>query len=1325
MRWHCYLIVNFMGNTVSTQSAQTINVENCFKDFKEFQFIERIQINRFLKTILAKYSKDNFATSQKVIAKLYVCSSDQNDLHDSISNIIQLNRLFRNMPFVLTYNRIHATEKVCIATRSYVHQNLYDRLSTRPFLTKGEKIWILYQILRVLKSTHCYMAHGDLKLENILLTSWGFVVLSDFTFRIKPTLLSNETVIAEYDYFFDTSNRQSCYIAPERLIYDPLKSHSHNKIHQPEKKEPTINFLKGNPTLNNIDLIPSMDIFSLGCVIFQIFTDGKILFKLTKLLSYCRHELSFESIEKIVRENIENDTICNMICNMININPENRLFANEYLENKNIFPTYFDFMYKVALNIAHLDPSPEIIFHYIQKQTHKLIKIIKNTPKIHNHDPDSAYLFIINILTSVSTKLKLNKFKIDFFNLMINISKYLNCDIILNRILPYILLFIKDSDDDIRQLIPYYTIQLVKGISTVYSIEEANLFSDYIFPKLRKLETDPSLCVRIELAKAVPELYSEALRYHFLIKEGVQSGKIESSNVLIQVLDFEVEFLYATIQNISKALLLDTSSLVRRIYINCSLKKVNKLLTSILPLDRVSSDHLLSHLISVLNNNVDWNLRQSFYDVLPSIILTLGQSSINAVYPLLLRGLKDPCEWVVYSSLKCVSFLFSSHFIPRQKKHELLNSTIIFLIHPNPSIRRSCVFLISSFAALHDFIDQQENVIPLLLPYLKMNTLEYQVPLTNPFALILSIISPIPNIVFEALINRQASHRFLDFLKRNSELITNNRFNDIHYDEFFEIHDDSVQSFFDLFQKNGSDNFLCLYKLLIIDEYAKAYIKELPIVRSSSESDDFLQCIKLKTVHPKIKQDINLLDNYTMDLSKKNCLYSSTSSINDSNDVEYNNTICKQLESYLKDTIWVCKNDLVQVTKKRMKLNKEYVYANFYIKNYKYNFIDDFRGQSLNSCLFLVSQFKPHSSSVNRICCFDNSSHFITVSDDCTVKIWDSNLMDASKLSLNFQPTYVYNQMSGRISSVKNIRVISEGDSFSRVACSSADDSDIQIFNLLNKTKDGKVDKHPFHRCIIDLNRDGFVVELSTINIYSNPILMASTLYGSVLGYDIRDTNCNPTIRFSAPKQGYFTSLECDTFGCWVAAGTNKGVINLWDVRFPSTPVKSIQTSNNNISRMKINCMDFKKIICCYQNTTRPVSIINLETGREEATFSTFSSATTCTGVYNINIAGSLHVFFSCTDGIIRDWDVYKPETSSILVPSIKIVDFYDKISYLSRKVTFNGPLETKESLYPDSITDVDKKDVNISAIKSFCTDISFIPFNNLLIAGMADGSIS
>lgn len=96
---------------------------------------------------------------------------------------------------------------------------------------KVDTVWF-WTSTCIYKSFQVY--HGDIKTENVLVTSWNWVFLVDFA-SYKPTYLPevgdfedvSDFVLrpylalkddpADFSFFFDTSLRRSCYVAPERF----------------------------------------------------------------------------------------------------------------------------------------------------------------------------------------------------------------------------------------------------------------------------------------------------------------------------------------------------------------------------------------------------------------------------------------------------------------------------------------------------------------------------------------------------------------------------------------------------------------------------------------------------------------------------------------------------------------------------------------------------------------------------------------------------------------------------------------------------------------------------------------------------------------------------------------------------------------------------------------------------------------------------------------------------------------------------------------------------------------------------------------------------
>jgi serine/threonine protein kinase len=126
---------------------------------------------------------------------------------------------------VAAFTRIVETDRAGYMLRQHIHSNLHDRLQSRPFLHQVERKWLAYQLLQALVQGHeCGVCHGDIKAENVLLTSWDWVLLTDYA-PFKPRQLPNDNS-ADFSFFFDTPGkngrpgRRLCYVAPERFVSD-------------------------------------------------------------------------------------------------------------------------------------------------------------------------------------------------------------------------------------------------------------------------------------------------------------------------------------------------------------------------------------------------------------------------------------------------------------------------------------------------------------------------------------------------------------------------------------------------------------------------------------------------------------------------------------------------------------------------------------------------------------------------------------------------------------------------------------------------------------------------------------------------------------------------------------------------------------------------------------------------------------------------------------------------------------------------------------------------------------------------------------------------
>jgi len=138
--------------------------------------------------------------------------------------------------------------------------------------------------------------------------------------------MTQHRVQADFSFFFDTGGRRRCYIAPERF-HEGGSGQSGGSGRGP-----------AGSGITEAPLLPAMDVFSLGCVLAELFSDGQPLFDLSQLLQYRRGELdpatALESLPDALRD---------LILHMIQLDPRRRLGAAEYLDRwgPRLFPRYF------------------------------------------------------------------------------------------------------------------------------------------------------------------------------------------------------------------------------------------------------------------------------------------------------------------------------------------------------------------------------------------------------------------------------------------------------------------------------------------------------------------------------------------------------------------------------------------------------------------------------------------------------------------------------------------------------------------------------------------------------------------------------------------------------------------------------------------------------------------------------------------------------------------------------------------------------------------------------------------------------------------------
>ena len=203
------------------------------------------------------------------------------------------------------------TPNVVFVLRQYYYYNLKERMYKLPYLTYTEKLWIIFQLLLAVCELHERgIIHGDIKVENIMLTSNGSLFLTDIaSYKSAYIPIDNSTV---YTYYFGSTNQsvKTCNVAPERFIEKNALSTS----------DITTNTANSSKTVK-------MDVFSLGCVIAELLLE-EYLFDYTKLLEYKNGKVDITpTLSKINDVNLRE-----LITNMLKVDPSERIGLNECMQ---------------------------------------------------------------------------------------------------------------------------------------------------------------------------------------------------------------------------------------------------------------------------------------------------------------------------------------------------------------------------------------------------------------------------------------------------------------------------------------------------------------------------------------------------------------------------------------------------------------------------------------------------------------------------------------------------------------------------------------------------------------------------------------------------------------------------------------------------------------------------------------------------------------------------------------------------------------------------------------------------------------------------------
>lgn len=243
----------------------------------------------------------------------------------------------------------------------------------------------------------------------------------------------------------------------------------------------------------------------------------------------------------------------------------------------------------------------------------------------------------------------------------------------------------------------------------------------------------------------------------------------------------------------------------------------------------------------------------------------------------------------------------------------------------------------------------------------------------------------------------------------------------------------------------------------------------------------------------------------------------------------------------------------------------------------------------------LIAHLQEHRSAVNDIAISTDHSFFVSTSDDCTVKIWDSRKLEKD---ISFRSRLTYHLDGSRALCATMLRGSAQvvvGACDGLIHKFSVDHISRGIGNIVEK-----------YSGVADITRKD-IKEGAILNLVNYPVdantIMFSTQNCGIHIWDTRSSSSSWTQKVN-PDEGYISSLVVGPCGNWFVSGSSRGVLSLWDLRFLN-PVNSWQYSLAcPIEKM---CLFFPPSNASLSSAVRPlvyvaagsseVSLWNAETG--------------------------------------------------------------------------------------------------------------------------------
>lgn len=1249
-----------MGNQLAgIAPSQILSVDSYFNDIPEYEYDRSLGSTRFFKVARAKHREG------LVVVKVFAIQDPSLPLTSYRQELEELKIRLSSCHNCLPFHKASLTEKAAILFRQYVRDNLYDRISTRPFLNNTEKRWLAFQILAAVEQSHrSGVRHGDIKSENFMVTSWNWVLLTDFA-SFKPTFLPEDNP-ADFNYFFDTSRRRTCYIAPERFVDGSLFSA------ETDPTTPLVD-LTNNNQRGRGELRAAMDIFSAGCVIAELFTEGVPLFDLSQLLAYRRGLYQTEH----VLMKIEDRFVRDLVSHMVQLVPEKRLSAEEYLKQQRgrAFPdVFYSFLqnYMVQFTTESLQPADDRILLVHRDLDHILDRL--NTgpasslpPAEPSLSPDNAsplsreeqgLTVLVSLITSCLQTLSSCHSKLAALDLVLSLGPRLGVDMLLDRITPYLLHLCADATPRIRAQALRTLTRLLAMVKEAPR-NDTNIYPEYILPGIAQLAQDEATIVRLAYAENIAQLAESALRFLELVQENhVNNSEQELNEEQEEALqhshnyDSELQALHEMVQQKVVTLLSDPENMVKQSLLDNGITRLCVFFGR-----QKANDVLLSHMITFLNDKNDWHLRGAFFDSIVGVAAYVGWQSSSILKPLLQQGLSDTEEFVIYKALNALTCMCELGLLQKPHIYEFVSDIAPFLCHPNLWIRYGAVGFITVVAKHLNVADVYCKLMPHLHPFLSQPIIQ----IDNELVLLSVLKSPVSRSIFDyTLRSKDISSLFRHLLLRQKQ-----RSGSIP--ECPPPEDPHIGQLLKKLLSQGlteseEDKLLALKDFLLKSNKAKASMdqgqtehaqngvidlatlgimgRQADLVKPRSDTDD-------KRARKHTKQDSAMNEEWKSMFGSQEPPATTTASDppQKRSSMAPSVPLVQSVHGPGFRRVQSCRADLQTLVQMKREQSSAERLAKALMESAEWESRPPPPGWHPKG--LLVAHLHEHKAAVNRIRVSDEHNIFATASNDGSVKIWDSQKMEGKTTTT--RSVLTYSRLGGHIKTL----AFCQGSHYLAVA---SDNGSIQLLAIeANKPpKSPKV--QPFQTRNLDLSAEGCVVDLQHFNPGAQSVLAYATVNGSLVGWDLRSGSNAWTLKHDL-RLGLITSFCVDMHQCWLCLGTSSGTMACWDMRFQLPISNHSHPTRARVRRLLMHPLYQSSVIAAVQGNNE-VSMWDMETGDRKFTLWASSapplsemqpSPHSVHGIYCSPADGNPLLLTAGSDMRIRFWDLAYPERSYIV----------------------------------------------------------------------------